>query len=103
MKEHDAETLLNAVESSVANQNFGKGKRYNQAGRGRKGFFKDNVYTHYEKNRYTVDICYRNHGYPSRWGARRGNAFANNVGTYFQEVNTEMKMKGTDERNMSLT
>lgn len=91
------------MESTRANISFGRGKGYNQAGRGRCGFFKDKVFTHYGKNGHTMDVCYRKHGYPLSWGAGRRNLFANNAGTKFQEVNAEMKMTSIDEGNMSLT
>lgn len=103
MKEYDADALVNAVESNEVNRNFDRGRGYNQAWRGRGCFFKDNVCTHYGNNGHNMDVCYKKHGYPLNSGAGRGNVFANIVGTEFQEVNVEMKMKGNDEENISLT
>ncbi|KAI5394432.1 hypothetical protein KIW84_061201 [Lathyrus oleraceus] len=61
------------------------------------------VCTHYRKKGHIVDACYRKHGYPLSRGTGRGSAYANNVGSEFQEIDVELKMKVTYEGNRSLT
>ncbi|KAI5384536.1 hypothetical protein KIW84_071512 [Lathyrus oleraceus] len=49
MKDHDAEALVNVVERNGTNRNFGRGRGYCQARRGRGNSFVNNVGTEFQE------------------------------------------------------